>query len=354
MNPFADDADHKTTSGTDRQSLLSATDGPLSASSSWRHSSHSGRDGRNSPLQSTYEMASSKEEDAKRDRQSVVSEAPPPYFPPESKSNHTSAEDPLQLLRNFNTVIVLDDSSSMSASFYQLPGSYEKITLWKEAKNALVNLAVKAAEYDEDGIDIHFLNNTKVGLNLKTREEVEKTFEGVNTQNGTPIAARLDTVIREYMEEYAKWQKPSTNFFGKKKAKKPLKKLNVLVITDGYPTDEPKQVIADLVRDMERLGMEYNRVGIQFVQIGNSSSARRYLEELDGDTRDDSALRDIVDTTQYAAGPLDASPETIVKILLGGIHRRIDSQGAHAVMPESKDADRKFEGHRRTWFGTNK
>ena len=54
--------------------------------------------------------------------------------------------------------------------------------------------------------------------------------------SGTPIGTRLDFVIREYLKEYEEWQKPAARkLFGKKKEKKPLKKLNLLVITDGYP-----------------------------------------------------------------------------------------------------------------------
>lgn len=43
--------------------------------------------------------------------------------------------------------------------------------------------------------------------------------------------------------------------------------------------------------------------------------------------QDKEILRDIVDTTQYMMGSLDADRETVVKILLGGIYRRIDMEG---------------------------
>ncbi|GJE84856.1 VWA domain-containing protein [Phanerochaete sordida] len=278
----------------------------------------------------------SKEHDAKEDHFDVPFDAPPAYSASSSRRPaQSAAEDPLELLRQFNTVIILDDSTSMSYSKSQTGNG----TLWDEAKNALVSLAVTAARYDDDGIDIHFLNNHKVGRNLKTRADVEAVFSGITTIQGTPIATRLDFVIREYFKEFEDWQKPPTrNLFGRKKEKKPLKKLNILVITDGYPTDEPKRVIADLAGQMDRLHMEYNRVGIQFVQIGDDKNAQRYLQELDNDMQQHSAMRDIIDTTRYADGPLDADPETIVKILLGGIHRRIDSEGA-GVMFKDEERD---------------
>ncbi|GJE84855.1 VWA domain-containing protein [Phanerochaete sordida] len=200
-------------------------------------------------------------------------------------------------------------------------GDGEKTTLWQEAKNALVNLAQKAVQYDDDGIDIYFLNNTKSGRGLKTREDVEKLFNGISPKRGTPVASRLNDVIGEYL----------------KKSKKPLKKLNVVVITDGYPSDNPKLVIAELVRKMVKLRMERDRVGIQFVQIGNDKGAQRYLKELDDDEGLNNIARDIVDTTQYTKGPLDANPDTLIKILLGGIHRRVDVEGAPAAMYPDDD-----------------
>lgn len=74
------------------------------------------------------------------------------------------------------------------------------------------------------------------------------------------------------------------------------------------------------------------KVGIQFVQIGNSSSATKFLTLLDDKlsysdvtTRTEYlAQRDIVDTTKYEAGvPLTAV--RLLKILLGGIDKRRDN-----------------------------
>ena len=42
-------------------------------------------------------------------------------------------------------------------------------------------------------------------------------------------------------------------------------------------------------------------------------------------------MRDIVDTTPYLGGQLNA--ETLIKILLGGINRRVDRKGGRSVMP---------------------
>lgn len=41
--------------------------------------------------------------------------------------------------------------------------------LWFEAKYALAGIAALAAQYDTNGLDIHFLNSRTVGTNLRVR-----------------------------------------------------------------------------------------------------------------------------------------------------------------------------------------
>ena len=71
------------------------------------------------------------------------------------------------------------------------------------------------------------------------------------------------------------------------------------------------------------------QLGIQFVQIGTDRNATRFLQQLDDDIASEQGVRDIVDTTPYI-GQLNA--ETIIKILLGGINRRVDRRGGMSVM----------------------
>jgi hypothetical protein len=75
-------------------------------------------------------------------------------------ARRNSKENPLDLLRKFNTVIIVDDSSSMEGA------------LWHEARDALAGIAEAASQYDANGIDLHFLNDLRVGTNLKVRDPV--------------------------------------------------------------------------------------------------------------------------------------------------------------------------------------
>ena len=72
------------------------------------------------------------------------------------------------------------------------------------------------------------------------------------------------------------------------------------------------------------------QVGIQFVQIGSHRAATEYLRTLDDELQGEYHVRDIVDTTPYLGGRLNA--DTIIKILLGGINRRVDKRGGQSVL----------------------
>lgn len=66
------------------------------------------------------------------------------------------------------------------------------------------------------------------------------------------------------------------------------------------------------------------------MQIGDDAGAAEYLRELDDDLPA-AGVRDMVDTTPYATG-LDSDPEALVKILLGGVHRRVDRKGGRVLV----------------------
>jgi hypothetical protein len=57
---------------------------------------------------------------------------------------------------------------------------------WESAKKALMGVAEVAAGYDEDGIDIYFLNSKRVGRELKSDSDVEELFAGLMPRGATP------------------------------------------------------------------------------------------------------------------------------------------------------------------------
>ncbi|EEB99011.1 hypothetical protein MPER_01380 [Moniliophthora perniciosa FA553] len=130
---------------------------------------------------------------------------------------------------------------------------------WRAGK-ALRKLAPLAAKYDEDGIELHFLNNPKVYRSLTSLTQVEEIFGSVYPRGGTPLGAKLRELLDSYVTRY---EKDTT-----------IKPVIFLFITDGAPTDprpenETKTVILEFARKLDSLNARLTQVGIQFVQIGN-------------------------------------------------------------------------------------
>lgn len=212
------------------------------------------------------------------------------------------------MLRKFDTVIVLDDSSSMLGPS------------WTEATEALSTLADMAGRYDDDGIDIYFLNSPRFGTHIKTDEQVRALLSSVSPKGVTPIGGRLDDLLGDYLHllESKTYEEL-----------KLIKHRNYIVITDGQATDDPATVIAAMAKRLDNGHFPQTQVGIQFIQIGNSSKAARYLRELDDDLRNKYNIRDMVDTTEHHG---QLTGEYLIKALIGGINRRVDNHGGSAVI----------------------
>jgi hypothetical protein len=142
-----------------------------------------------------------------------------------------------------------------------------------------------------------------------------------------------------------------------------LKRVNYIVITDGAPSQlllfrlkifsnkseadrgetEPELVIVNAAKELDSRNALMSQVGIQFVQVGGNTAATRYLESLDNNLRTKYNIRvcalelgvwipltwlqDIVDTT---FAPVD-KPLDMIKILTGGINRRVDDHGSKGL-----------------------
>lgn len=230
-------------------------------------------------------------------------------------------EDALEILRKYDTVILVDDSGSMT-----LPGSKKGKTRWNEAGEALETLAETAQRYDGDGIDIYFLNNQTESLNIKSSSEVRALFAKVRPSGPTPTGERLDQILKPRLRILEEAQIEPDGTPTDKKSGEEIKRVNVIVISDGEATDNPKYAIIDAASRLKAMpNLCMIQLGIQFVQIGNDSRATKALKELDDDLHKTRNIRDIVDTTPYSKlNPVTA--EGLIKVLLGGINRRIDEQ----------------------------
>jgi uncharacterized protein YegL len=224
-------------------------------------------------------------------------------------------EDPYAFLSQFDTIVVVDDSGSMAG--------YS----WREVDSALQAIIPICTARDKDGIDLYFLNyrSSSKGdkgkadggfYNITSAETVRDIFRTVVPARTTPTGTRLHSILKPYVDSLEKARSVDS-----------VKPVNIIVITDGRPTDDPESIIVQQARKLDRLEAPPHQVGIQFFQVGNDPKAREALRELDDDLAEQN-VRDMVDTATWNDTD-DASSKTltadqILKVVLGAVIRKLD------------------------------
>ncbi|KAJ5204853.1 uncharacterized protein N7498_005732 [Penicillium cinerascens] len=245
---------------------------------------------------------------------------PPAYDSPDYKSRNVTktyrdSDSQYSFLKDFDTIFLVDDSSSMSGS------------RWREAEEAIAAIAPICTQYDSDGIDIRFLNHRTSGEagsynNITTAADVQEIFHGVRPRGSTPVGRRLLEILTPYLRRVEQMQSGNTSAL--------VKPINIITITDGEFTDDAESVIVQVAKTLDnpRVNALPWQIGIQFFQIGDDANVRRYLQELDDDLGKwcrDGRLRDIVDTVPWRGRQgqtLDA--DGILKCVLGAVNKKLD------------------------------
>ncbi|KAK1146945.1 hypothetical protein N8T08_002272 [Aspergillus melleus] len=253
--------------------------------------------------------------------------APPPYEShtmPQLSGKAAAASRPddtaYSFLGEFDTIFVVDDSSSMRGS------------RWKEAEDAIAAIAPICTRYDQDGIDVYFLNHRReatrpIGgayLNITTADDVREIFNCVEPWGPTPFGKRLNDILRPYIRRVERMEGDD----GPGVSVEPVKPLNIIAITDGAFTDDAESILVDVAKRLDYCRAVPWQVGVQFFQIGNDTAARAYLQELDdelGKRAQQEHLRDIVDTVPWKGkSGQTLSAEGILKCVLGAVNRKYD------------------------------
>ena len=239
----------------------------------------------------------------------------------------------LKILAQYNILTILDDSGSMD-----LDGISRNVSRWIEALEAIDMVLRLATQYDDDGVDVFFLNSEhefNIGRNDKILDKIKE--KGIGPRGGTPLGAKLQSIFTNFKNLYTTLK--SRGILNT------LKPINVIVITDGQPSDEDKVLrsivdICQFFEDQSANVTEY--VGIQLFQVGKDEGARDYLQDLDDNIKNKCKLRsgrcvpDIVDSTCY--NPKDPVPLkfTITKVLLGGINTSMDNDTSHEIQAKQQ------------------
>ena len=93
---------------------------------------------------------------------------------------------------------------------------------------------------------------------------------------GTPTGTRLNQILKPYISELAESLERQAH--GHEATVKPL---NIIVITDGVPSDDVESVIVSAARKLDGMSAEPWQVGVQFFQVGREPEARAMLTDLD-------------------------------------------------------------------------
>lgn len=188
--------------------------------------------------------------------------------------NMTRPEDRYAFLSTFDTIFLIDDSSSMWGRS------------WQEVDSLLRRITPICTEHDSDGIDVYFLNHknnadeSRGYKEIKSPGQVESLFSSVRPSGQTPTGSRIRQILKPYLQEYGARIKA-----GADPDETGLKPVNMIVITDGMASDDPESAVADLARQLDNLEAPSYQVGIQFFQIGNDRDATLALQDLDDDNR---------------------------------------------------------------------
>ncbi|KAG8917436.1 hypothetical protein FRC02_003121 [Tulasnella sp. 418] len=226
-----------------------------------------------------------------------------PGYPPTCDEPRPQTLD--EYLRLYDAVFLVDDSGSMAGQ------------RWTEVRASMIEIANEAIQYDVDGIGLIFLNSKLRSNSIKGQDALLATFDKVSANGNTPTGARLDVILGEYISKLdAAVGKPE---YGT------IKPLDLIVITDGVPTDQPKPVLEKWAAYLDSKKHHPNIVGIQFVQIGNDNGAGAALKDLT-----QGKVRNMVDTVPYN-GPL--TPERMTRVLLGAIMPSIRTQQQASLKP---------------------
>ncbi|GJC88070.1 hypothetical protein ColLi_10908 [Colletotrichum liriopes] len=230
----------------------------------------------------------------------------------------STPEDPYAFLSSFDIMIVIDDSGSMDGSS------------WPEVKTVLRAITDICTLHDDDGVDLHFLNHETSDSgdattgkaasgyrNIHDPERVEKIFTTVRPKGSTPTGQRLHAILRPYLRLLE----------SKKNNIESVKPINIIVITDGAPSDDVESTIISAAQKLDKLDAPMHQVGVQFFQVGDEPGAREALQELDDHlgSRVGGNLRDMVDTVTWQHGTRGVlTADSILKVVLGAVVKRLD------------------------------
>ena len=148
----------------------------------------------------------------------------------------------------------------------------------KDLQLILQRVAFAATLFDDDGIEIRFMNQdppANMTSNVRTEQQIDQLMQGHRFSGLTPMGTNLRKKVVDDL------------FLRNLRSGRMRKPMLVIVITDGQPAGEPQTAVFDTVREAVneagRSPFGTGAIAFQFAQVGNDQTAREFLGKLDAD-----------------------------------------------------------------------
>ena len=191
--------------------------------------------------------------------------------------------------------LIIDKSGSMST-----PDQAGGKSRWLAVQESTLALARKCEQFDPDGITVYLFSGRFKRFDNVTAAKVEQIFQENDPSGTTDLAGVLKSATDDYFVRKAKGETKTDGEI-------------ILVVTDGEPDDRKAvmKVIIEASRKMER----DEELSISLIQVGNDSSATRFLKALDDELQGAGAKFDMVDTITLE----DMEGFTLTEVLMNAI-----------------------------------
>ncbi|ODH40669.1 hypothetical protein ACO22_01563 [Paracoccidioides brasiliensis] len=227
----------------------------------------------------------------------------------------------------FDIILYIDDSGSM-----QFEENGDRI---KDLKLILNRVTYAATLFDDDGIQIRFMNSDVQGDNIRGEQQIEQLINTIQFKGLTPMGTSLRNKVLEPLV-----LRPARSG----QLRKPVL---VITVTDGQPAGEPQGAVFDAIRQATNELQSLPKYGagaisFQFAQVGNDLKAREFLSKLD----EEPGIGGLIDCTSNfeveqdemsrANPPVDLTPELwLTKMILGAIDSSYDSKDEKSNHPSN-------------------
>lgn len=167
----------------------------------------------------------------------------------------------------YDIVLYIDDSGSMN---------YENRI--EDTKIIIEKIAEVMTIFDDDGISVRFINTDESDLErqgIKT-DGINNYIDVVNLINDDLFCGTTEigyTMEKKIIKDILFNINPS-------------KPIIVITITDGEPTDNPKNKIFNVIKDTYKMLKKNNNessISFMFSQVGTDKNAQKFLDKLDND-----------------------------------------------------------------------